>query len=191
MEAISNTAAQQLIDAPWFLNVLQAFKKTPQTNFESMLDKFLTDNPQLSGIQAIFRKMREQLQYEEMMGTIYPTLQEVPELWAFIEELKTSLPRLSGINFSDNSGSWFHTLVEHLPEYAHVNVNTNQMVNFFRILPTMYGMENALSDWYAKCLIVQCVVQRKMRNWLENCQEVISQVTSGIHQLTILRQCDW
>ena len=177
MEAISNSAAQQLIDAPWFLNVLQAFKKTPQTNFESMLDQFLTDNQQLSGIQAIFRKMREQLQYEEMMGTIYPTLQEVPELWAFIEELKTSLPRLSGINFSDNSGSWFRTLVEHLPEYAPVNVNTSQMINFFRILPTMYGMENALSDWYAKCLIVQCVVQRKMRNWLENSQEVISQVT--------------
>jgi hypothetical protein len=177
MEAIRNTAAQQLINAPWFLNVLQAFKKTPKSNFESMLDKFLTDNPQLSGIQAIFRKLREQLQYEEMMETFYPSLQADPNLWTFIESLKTSLPRLSGINFSDNSGSWFRTLVEHLPEYAPVNISTNQMINFFRILPTMYGMKNALSEWYAKCLIVQCVVQRKMRNWIENCHEIISQIT--------------
>jgi hypothetical protein len=41
----------------------------------------------------------------------------------------------------------------------------------------MYGMQNALSVWYAKCLVVQCVIQRKLRNWIENIHQVINQIT--------------
>lgn len=181
LESISNNSAQKLVDSKWFLTLLLALKKVQESGFEAILDKFLNDHPELTGIQAVMRKVREQLQFQEEIDCLITTIQQNEKLYDLYQHLTTTLTgSVSGLVFSDKSGGFLGPLVQHLPENTEYFIATvNEWMAFFRVLPTVYGMQNTLSKWYAVCLSTYCITNRKLRSHMETFLELLQTITTG------------
>jgi hypothetical protein len=179
LESISNNSAQKLVNSQWFLTLLQALKKVPESGFEAILDKFLNDHQELTGIQAVMRKMREQLQFQEEIDGLMTTIQQNEKLYDLYQHLTTALDgSVSGLVFADKSGSFLGPLVQHLPENTEsFTATVDEWMAFFRVLPTVYGMQNTLNKWYAVCLATYCITNRKLRSHMETFLELLDTIT--------------